>query len=223
MPEAPWFRFYEQGVPRTLSYPDWTLPDLLDRTAAERPDATALQFFVDPKLPSSSMTYGKLRDATMRFAASLAALGVKEDDRVAIMLPNCPQFVIAFYGILRIGAIAVNTNPLYVSREMQEQFHDAGVETVVLLDTFHPRLQEIRGSRIRRTIVVDVAETLPLPVRPIVHLAQRKHGERVKVRAGEGIHFFRDLVARTGEPPAVQVSPDAVALFQYTGGTTGVP
>src|SRR6185436_12280236 len=116
-----------------------------------------------------------------------------------------------------------NTNPLYVSREMQEQFHDAGAETVVLLDTFHPRLQEIRGSRIRRTIVVDVAETLPLPVRPIVHLAQRKHGERVKVRAGEGIHFFRDLVARRGEPPAVQVSPDAVALFQYTGGTTGVP
>jgi long-chain acyl-CoA synthetase len=222
--DRPWFRFYEQGVPRTLSYPEWTLPEVLDRTAAERPDATALQFFVDPKLPSSSMSYGKLAAATRRFAAALAALGVRKGDRVAIMLPNCPQFVVAFHGALRLGAIAVNTNPLYVSREMKDQFEDADARTVILLDTFFPRLREIRGSLVERTIVVDVAETLPFPFPSIVHLVQRKHGEYVKVPRQAGVHFFRDLVSgRDPGPPEAAIAPDDVALFQYTGGTTGVP
>jgi long-chain acyl-CoA synthetase len=223
--EAPWFRAYEEGVPRTLSYPEWTLPDLLERTTQEHPDKTALQFFVDPGLPSSSLTYRELRERTVRFAGALAALGVKKGDRVAIMLPNCSQFVIAFYAVLRLGAIAVSTNPLYVSREMKEQFEDAGCETVILLDTFVPRLREIRPpTSVKRVIVVDIAETLAWPFRQIVHLVQRKHGEYVKVPPQRDVHFFRRLLADPApEPPKVAIAPSDVAIFQYTGGTTGIP
>jgi len=223
--DAPWTRFYEEGVPKSIRYPDWTLPDLLDASAKEFPDHRALTFFADPKLPPSSMTYREFRDATLRCAAALAALGIRKGDRVAIMLPNCPQFPIAFFGLLRLGAIAVNTNPLYVAREMKEQFADAGAETAILLNAFVPRLNEIRAqTAIKRVIVVDVAETLGFPWASIVRLVQKKHGEYVDVRPGGDVTLFRDLLARHApSPPRVAVAPSDVALFQYTGGTTGTP
>jgi acyl-CoA synthetase (AMP-forming)/AMP-acid ligase II len=158
--DAPWTKYYEEGVPKSIVYPSWSLPDLLDATAREFPDKRALTFFADPKLPPSHMTYGQLRDATLRFATALHELGVRKGDRVAVMLPNCPQFPVAFFGLLRLGAIAVNTNPLYVAREMKEQFHDSGAETVVLLNAFFPRLAEIRQeTQIKRVIVVDDGST----------------------------------------------------------------
>ena len=222
---APWVQFYEEGVPKTITYPSWTLPDLLDATAREYPDKTALTFYADPKLPPSRMTYGKLREATLRFATALHALGVRKGDRVAIMLPNCPQFPVVFFGLLRLGAIAVNTNPLYVAREMKEQFGDAGAETVILLSTFFPRLREIREqTKIKRVIVVDIAETLGFPWKSIVHLVQKKHGEYVEVPPGSDIFFLpRLLKEHPPSPPRVEIEKDDVALLQYTGGTTGTP
>lgn len=221
----PWTRFYEEGVPATLSYPSWTLPDLLDEAAARYANRPAVTFFVDAKLPPSRMTYAELRDATLRFASALHQLGVRKGDRVAVMLPNCPQFPIAFFGLLRLGAIAVNTNPLYVSREMKAQLDDSGAETIVLLDQFYPRLQEIRHeTRVKRVIVTDVAESISFPFRQIVHLVQRKHGEYVSVKTGGDVHRFKKLIARhPASPPKVAVAPGEVALFQYTGGTTGTP
>ena len=174
MDEAPWLRHYEEGVPRSIEYPDITLPEALDQTAERFPDEVALRFFLDARLPAPALTYRELQDATKRFATALFQLGVRKGDRVAIMLPNCPQFPVAFYGALRIGAIAVNTNPLYVAREMKEQFEDSGCETVVLLDQFFPRLREIHAAtQVRRVIVVDVAETLPWYARLLVHASQR--------------------------------------------------
>ncbi len=223
--EASWLRFYEDGVPRHLQIPDWKVPDFLDAAAQRHAKRTALRFFVNPRLPSSRMTYAELRDASLRFAAALFTLGVRKGDRVAIMLPNCPQFVVAFYGMLRIGAIAVNTNPLYVSREMKEQFGDSGAETVVLLPQFLPRLREIQGATpVRRVIVADIAGTLPWPVRLLVHLRQRRHGEHVRIRPEADLHRFELLVAESPPtPPPVALEPSDVALLQYTGGTTGVP
>jgi long-chain acyl-CoA synthetase len=166
MDEAPWFRHYEEGVPRTIPYPEITLPEALDQTVARFPDRVALRFFLDARLPAPTLTYRQLQEQTLRFATALFQLGVRKGDRVALMLPNCPQFVVAFYGAMRIGAIPVNTNPMYVSREMREQFEDSGCETVVLLDQFYPRLREIHAAtRVRRVIVVDVAESLPWPAR----------------------------------------------------------
>ncbi len=223
--DAPWVKFYENGVPKSIDYPDWTLPDLLDATAREFPDHPALTFYADPALPPSRMTYRAFRDATLSFAAALYQLGVRKGDRVAIMLPNCPQFPIVFFGLLRLGAIAVNTNPLYVAREMKEQWTDAGAETVVLLSTFFDRLREIRTeTKIKRVIVVDIAETLGFPWKSIVHLVQRRHGEHVTVRPESDIFFLPRLLAKhPPQPPHVDMTNDDVALLQYTGGTTGTP
>jgi long-chain acyl-CoA synthetase len=223
--DAPWTKYYEEGVPKTINYPTWTLPELLDSIAREFPNKTALTFYADPKLPPSRMTYRELQDATLRFATALYQLGVRKGDRVAVMLPNCPQFPVVFFGLLRIGAIAVNTNPLYVAREMKEQFNDSGAETVILLNTFFGRLREIRGeTKIKRVIVVDIAETLGFPWAAIVHFAQKKHGEFVEVRPESDIFFLPRLLKKTPpSPPRVEIAKDDVALLQYTGGTTGTP
>jgi long-chain acyl-CoA synthetase len=225
MDEAPWFRHYEDGVPRSIEYPQITLPEALDRTVERFPDRVALRFFLDARLPAPALTYRELQDATKRFATALFQLGVRKGDRVALMLPNCPQFVIAFYGALRIGAIPVNTNPMYVSREMKEQFEDSACETVVLLDQFFPRLREVHAAtQVRRVIVVDVAETLPWYARLLVHAAQRRKGEHVRIPPAPDTHFFRDLLrAYPPTPPGADLKPTDIALLQYTGGTTGTP
>jgi long-chain acyl-CoA synthetase len=225
MEDAPWFRHYEEGVPRSIPYPPITVPEALDETARRFPDRVALRFFLDARLPTPTLTYRQLQDATKRFATALFQLGVRKGDRVALMLPNCPEFVVAFYGTLRIGAIPVNTNPMYVSREMREQFEDSGCETAVLLDQFYPRLREIHAAtHVRRVIVVDIAESLPWYARPLVHLAQRRRGERVRIPAETDTYFFRDLVrSYPPTPPGADLKPSDVALLQYTGGTTGTP
>ena len=222
---APWTRFYEEGVPASIEYPPWSLPDLLDDSATRYAGLTALTFYVDAKLPPSRMTYAELRDATLRFANALHQMGVRKGDRVAVMLPNCPQFPIVFFGLLRLGAIAVNTNPLYVSREIKDQLDDSGSETIVLLDQFYPRLAEIRHqTKVKRVIVTDVAESLRFPFRQIVHLSQRKHGEYVKAPIGGDVYSLKKLLAsHPPTPPKVELAPNDVALFQYTGGTTGIP
>jgi long-chain acyl-CoA synthetase len=223
--EAPWFRFYAPGTPQTLTYPEWTIPDLLDAAVRKYPEQTALRFFVDPKLPSSSLSYAALQDQTLRFATALFQLGVRKGDRVAIMLPNCPQYVIAFLGTLRLGAIVVNTNPLYVSREMREQFEDSGCETLILLDQFFPRLREIQAAtRIRRVIVASIAETLPWPARVVVQIVQRKQGEYVRIHRQSDIYWFHRLIWKyPPSPPGASLKPTDIALLQYTGGTTGTP
>jgi long-chain acyl-CoA synthetase len=223
--DRPWYRFYEPSVPHGIDLPEMALHEVLDRAAATWPDRVAVRFFVNPGLPPAILRYAELAEATRRFALALSHLGVKKGDRVALMLPNCPQFVIAFYAVLRLGAIAVNTNPLYVSREMAHQFADAGAETVVLLDQFYPRMQEAQGqTQVKRVIVTDVAETLTWWARAVVHAVQRKHGERVTVRPQGDIFSFQALLAAHGpHPPQVAVAPGDVALFQYTGGTTGTP
>jgi long-chain acyl-CoA synthetase len=223
--ERPWHRYYEAGVPATIAVPDVTLPELLDRTAARAPGKVALRFFLDPRMPVPTLTWADLRERTLRFATALFQLGVRKGDRVAIMLPNCPEFVVAFYGALRIGAVPVNTNPMYVAREMREQLEDSGAGTLVLLDQFFPRLREIHAAtRVRRVIVVDVTEGLPWPARTLARLAQSRRGERAKVPAETDVSFFHELLrAYPPTPPGASLLPGDVALLQYTGGTTGTP
>jgi long-chain acyl-CoA synthetase len=221
----PWLRHYEEGVPSTIDVPDVTLPELLDRTAARVPGKVAVRFFLDPRMPVPTLTWAELRQGSLRFATALFQLGVRKGDRVAIMLPNCPEFVIAFYGALRIGAIPVNTNPMYVAREMREQLGDSGCETLVLLDQFFPRLREIHAAtRVRRAIVVDLTEGLPWPARTLARLAQSRRGERAKVPAETDVSFFHELLrSYPPTPPGASLLAADVALLQYTGGTTGTP
>jgi long-chain acyl-CoA synthetase len=223
--ERPWLRFYEEGVPSTIDVPALTLPEALDRTVERFPDRVALRFFLDARLPAPALTWAELRERSLRFATALFQLGVRKGDRVAIMLPNCPELVVALYGSLRIGAIPVNTNPMYVAREMREQLGDSGCETLVLLDQFFPRLREIHAAtRVRRAIVVDVTEGLPWPARTLARWAQSRRGERAKVPAETDVSLFHELVrAYPPTPPGASLLPTDVALLQYTGGTTGTP
>ena len=225
MNAAPWVRFYEEGVPSSIDYPECTLQELFDRTVERFPQRMALRFFLDARLPVPSLTYEQLQEATLRFATALYQLGVRKGDRVGLMLPNCPEFVIAFYGAMRIGAIPVNTNPMYVAREMAEQFQDSGCETVVLLDQFVPRLRTIQApTPVRRVIVVDLTTNLPWPARVLARFAQRRRGERVRVLREADVSFFHELLrAYPPTPPDVGSRAEDVALLQYTGGTTGTP
>jgi len=223
--DRPWFRHYEEGVPHRAPVPDTTLPELLDRTAARVPGKIAFRFFLDPRLPAPALTWAEVRERTRRFATALFQLGVRKGDRVAIMLPNCPEFVVAFYGALRIGAIPVDTNPMYVAREMREQLEDSGAETLVLLDQLFPRLREIHAAtRVRRVIVVDLTEGLPWPARAIARFAQLRRGERPRIPADTDVSLFHDLLREyPPTPPGASLRPRDVALLQYTGGTTGTP
>ncbi|HSD66286.1 MAG TPA: long-chain fatty acid--CoA ligase, partial [Vicinamibacteria bacterium] len=197
----------------------------LDRTAARVPAKVATRFFLDPRLSVPAMTWGALRERSLRFATALFQLGVRKGDRVAIMLPNGPEVPVAFFGALRIGAIPVNTNPMYVARELHAQLEDSGSETLVLLDQFFPRLREIHAAtRVRRAIVVDLTEDLPWPARMLARLAQSRRGERPRVPAETDVSFFHDLLrSYPPTPPGASLLPSDIALLQYTGGTTGTP
>ena len=223
--DPPWLKSYETGVPGRLEYPEIGLFGLLDQTTEKYPAKRALRFYLDPHLPASTFTYSQLREAALRLATALSRLGVNKGDRIALMLPNCPEFVIAFFAAMRLGAIAVNTNPLYVAEEMKAQFQDSGCETVILLDRFFPRLREIRPmTRIKRVVVVDLAGTLSRPARAMVHLVQRMKREHVRVRPQSDIFLFERLLTHyPPTPPEVELNPGDTALFQYTGGTTGTP
>ena len=228
--EQPWLSFYEPGVARTLNYPDESLDTLMETAARTYPLNAATHFVLrylagERFTVGGRLTYRRLNELIDRFAASLAQLGVRKGDRVGVMLPNSPHFVIAFFGAMRLGAVVVNINPTYTSRELKHQLSDAGAETIVLLNLFWPRLKEIQDATpIKRVVVAHIFDTLPFPSNFLAKLAQRREPDWVDVPAAPNLFFFSDvLAASTSKPPKVEIQPDDVALFQYTGGTTGVP
>jgi long-chain acyl-CoA synthetase len=227
--ERPWLKFYDKGVPATLTYPSATLDQLLAESVRKYPDKIATRFVLryilgERVMIGGTLTYAQLNTQVERFAAALQSLGVKRGDRVAIMLPNSPHFVIAFFAAARLGAIVVNTNPTYTPRELKHQLEDSGAETIVLLNLFYARLKEIAAqTHIKNTIVAHVFDKLPFPSKQLVRARQRKEADWVAVEPGNGVHLFETLLKTTAPTPSPQAQPDDVALFQYTGGTTGVP
>ena len=217
--EHPWIRFYEAGVPPTLTYPDVTLGTILHQTALKFPDRTALVFY------GKKIVYGELDALANRFAHALLGLGVRKGDRVALMLPNIPQMVIAYYGTLRIGAVAVPTNPLYHEHELEIQLKDSGAETLVAVDMFYPVIPPVLPrTGVRHLILCGIKDFLPFPLDVLYPLKARIDRQWVSVRRVPPIYDFRALT-RHESAAAVDaaVSPDDTALLQYTGGTTGVP
>ncbi len=228
--DRPWFKSYDARVPHTLDYPAVTLDHFLDESARKFPYNTATNFVLSYLAGGrftvgGTLTYRKLNELADRFANALFELGVRKGDRVALMLPNSPHFVIAFFGAMKIGAIVVNNNPTYTPRELKYQLADAGAETIVLLNLFWPRLREIQAeTSIRRTIVAHIFDTLGFPSRALVRAKQRREPDWVEVPKAPGIFFFQDLLAQSPPTlPKVERSPADTALFQYTGGTTGLP
>jgi long-chain acyl-CoA synthetase len=226
--DKPWLAHYEKSVPSTLNYPQISLYQTLEDSALKYPESRALKLvlrYAGETALGGTLTYRELTAEVDRFAAALHALGVRKGDRVAVMLPNLPQFVIAFFGTLKLGAIVVNTNPQYTSREMEQQFADSGAETVVMLSPYYSRLKDVQArTAVKRVIITDLADYVPPPVDAVVKAALQKDGLIVEVPETAGVYGWCALLAAGSEPaPQVEVGANDVALFQYTGGTTGVP
>ncbi len=226
--EKPWLAHYDQGVPASIPYPRIPLFQTLADSARKHPTRPALKLvmrYLGPFALGGELTYAQLLAQVNRCAAALHALGVRKGDRVALMVPNLPQFVISFYAAARLGAIIVNTNPTYTGREMAHQFADAGAETVILLSPYVQKLKEVQAqTAIKRVIYTDVTDYATPPTRLLAQRTLRAHGLMADVPPAEGIYRFRPLLdAHPEAPPEVAIDPDETALFQYTGGTTGVP
>ena len=228
--EQPWWASYEPGIPHNLTYPDLTLGDLLRNTARAYPTQTAtnfvLRYLFDGRFTvGGKLSYKQLDELVDRLATALYQLGVRKGERIAVMLPNSPHYLITFFAAMRLGALVVNINPTYTSRELQHQLSDAGAETIVLLNLFWPRLREVRAETpVKRVIVAHIFDTLSFPSNLLVQLAQRRTPEWVDVHPEQDTFFFAHLLAKYGPtPPKVNLTPEDTALLQYTGGTTGLP
>lgn len=219
--QRPWLRLYNQGVPSSLVYPDWTVPELLRRSARKFPGFPALLFY------GARLSFRELDELTTRFAHALRDLGVAAGDRVAIMLPNLPQMVIAYFGALKAGAIVVQMNPLYVSREIENQLVDSDCETIVALDLFYSRIQEImERTPLKRVLLTSIRDFLPLIRRLLYPIKAKKEGKWIRLEKRPPLYDFLALLkaARKGEAESLPLArADDLALLQYTGGTTGMP
>ena len=214
----PWTTHYDPGVPATLRYPDVPLQAFLDDAAESYPEATATIFF------NAKRTYRSISDDAWRFANGLRRLGVKAGDRVALVLPNTPQFVVSFYGALRAGAVVVCCNPRYTAPELQHQLADAGATVVVALSRFYPLVKAARaGTAVEHVIVTNIKEEMPPVLRLLFTVAkERKDGHRQNFAGDAGAVAFRDVLSAPVEQFDAGTRSDDLALLQYTGGTTGV-
>lgn len=227
--EKPWLQHYEDGVPASLQYPSIPVHQILEDSVRVYPDQVAvrmvLRYLPAGMTVGADLTYLTLGEYVDRLATALHDMGVRQGDRVAIQLPNSPHTLIAFFAALKLGAIVVNMNPIYTPREMAHQLGDSGAETVILLNSFYPRLQEISAQTpIKRTIIAHINDFTGFPFDRLVKRTQAKEGQWVDVPEGDGVvHLVTLLRKYPPAPPRIDVQPDDVALFQYTGGTTGVP
>jgi long-chain acyl-CoA synthetase len=215
---GPWTRHYDPEVPASLApYPDKTLVDYVRVTARELPDAPAL-FFKGTTLSNNDLD--RLSDS---FAASLIAAGIKKGDRVALVLPNCPQFLIAEIGAWKAGATVMPLNPLYTAGELREPLRSAGVELVVTLTPFYPRLKEIqRDTRVRCIIATSIKEYLPRLLQVLFTVfKEKKGGHRINLKPGD--LWFQDCLNDSGSVAGRAPSPDDPAIMLMSGGTTGMP
>ena len=212
----PWLGHYPEGVRSSLEYPDIPLHRFVDDSAALYPDRAATIFF------GGKISYRDLARKVNQFGNALKALGVKKGDRVAVMLPNCPQAVISLFAALKIGAIGVMTNPLYVERELEHQLNDSGAETLIVLDLLWGRVLNVRDhTPLKRVIVTSIKDFLPFPLNLLYPLKQKP---KVPVTPGPGVHLFSELLR--GQSAVLEEEPlepaSDIALLQYTGGTTGI-
>ena len=226
--QKPWLQHYDEGVPATIDYPPIPLDQFLTDAATGHPDHPAIVFgaAVGSRVMDRQLTYRQLDDAVNRFAAGLQRLGVKKGDRVAIMLPNCPQFTIAAYATWRVGGIVVCCNPLYVAREVEHLVNDSGTETFVAMSSLYERVKSIRGDTgLKRVIVSNIKEYFPGLLKFLFTLTkEKKEGHRVDLSGDVDTYWFQEIMRGVpARPRPVEVAPEDVATLIYTGGTTGGP
>ncbi|MCG8401196.1 MAG: long-chain fatty acid--CoA ligase [Firmicutes bacterium] len=214
-----WLKNYPEDIPTQIDIPDVPLFDFMEQAARKHPSQTAIIFM------GLKMTYSQLKDSTDRFATALHSMGVTKGDRVAIMLPNCPQAVIAYFAVIRLGAVAVMTNPLYMERELSHQLRDSQAETIIFLDALHSKvLKVVPNTNVKNIIVTGIKDYLPFPLCCLYPIKAKKQGMDLNVPPDEKILKFKDLIKNNSPaPPRVEIDSEKdLALLQYTGGTTGL-
>lgn len=212
----PWLKSYEKGVPENIKYEELTMPDYLEKSSKEFPNDTALVFL------GYKLTYKQFKEQVDRFAACLADFGIKKGDAVAILLPNSIPCVVAYYSILKLGAIAVMNNPLYSDPELEHQFNDSGSRVLITLDALCKRMIALRPkTKIKQIVYMGIGDFL----NPIKRFIGKKLKKFVyaDVPPTPDVHRWTDCIAKyQPTPPNVKLTFDDVAMYQYTGGTTGV-
>ena len=221
MPETttPWLDNYPPGVPEHVELPKASLAGLLEDAARDFPHAPALHF------EGRTTSYAQLAAQARRVSGVLAQMGVGRGTRVGLVLPNCPQAVVALFGALRLGATVVQNNPLYTERELAYQLADAGVEVLVCLDLTYERVKALRSrTAIREVIVTSVLDELPGVKRVLAPYTRKGKAASAAIGRDEPVKRWRELLgAAPAAPEQVEVDAERdLALLQYTGGTTGV-
>ena len=217
--DRPWLASYPPGVPESYDYPVVPLTLLLDDAAQDFPHTTAVEFL------GATLTYRQLLDQVDRFATGLRGLGVEKGDRVGLVLPNCPQHVVAIFAVLRLGGIVVENNPLYTEAELEAQLTDAGCKVIICLDPIYKKFAgwKHRLSTVEHFIGTGIQDALPFPKNRLFPLKGKKDGTYYKIPESEGVQRFTELVERSA--PSVsqaEIDPrDDLAMLMYTGGTTG--
>jgi long-chain acyl-CoA synthetase len=217
----PWLHHYEAGVPAEVSVQDVPVDSLLREAARRHPDRTALIFF------GARTSYREVDRAADRFAHVLAGMGVGKGDRVSLHLPTSPAFVIAFMGAMRVGAIAVPMNPLYVERELGILFEQVSPKVSVTIDLLLPRLDRVRaesGGKPGRYVVTGIQDSLPVPIKWLYPIKAKREGRWNPAAHTESTpNLFKLLDAAPDGAYSSTATPADVAVLQPTGGTTGIP
>ena len=217
--DRPWLERYDQDVRRSLEpYPEKTLLDYLKALAAEHGDKPALLF------KGATVSYARLEAESDAFGAALAAMGVHKGDRVALVLPNCPQFLIAEFGVWKAGGIVAALNPTYSERELEQALDSTRASLAVVLTPFYERVKRVQGrTGVRHVIPTSIKDYLPAPLRLLFTLLkEKKEGHRITPQSGDP-WMWAMLRSHRGQRPSVVVSPDDRAVILSSGGTTGTP
>ncbi|MFE4810389.1 AMP-binding protein [Peribacillus simplex] len=221
MSNKPWQAIYPEQIPAVLSYEDKPLYSFLKESAEEFPDKVSIHF------QGKELTFREVHESALKFAAYLKSIGLQKGERVAVMLPNCPQGVIAFFGILMAGGVVVQTNPTYTERELEYQMKDSGAKIILAMDILFPRVAAVASrTDIEHIIVTAIKEYLPFPKNLIYPFIQKKqYGIVINVEHEGNHHLFSEIMKRkVTEEVIVPIDVDNdLALLQYTGGTTGFP
>jgi long-chain acyl-CoA synthetase len=219
MDDTPWLKHYDKGVPSHIDYPQVPLFYFLEESARKYPNSPCAIF------KHAVITYREMNELTDRLAAGLTELGLKKGDRVGIFMPNTPQFVIAYFAILKMGGVVVATNHLYKPREIEYQVNDAGVEVMLVMSNYYNMMKKVQpNTKIRTLVVTNIKEFLPPVLSFLFTLTKEKKGG-FRVDLYKDDIWMKDLINRhkPEDRPKVDVGPDDMAIFQYSGGTTGIP
>ena len=220
-PPRPWTTSYAAGVPEDLGDVTGSLFDVVERSAQQYPNAPALEFL------GKTITYAEMLEQIERAAEGLRALGVNAGDPVALILPNCPEHIVAFYAVLRLGAVVVEHNPLYTPRELRKQFEDHGAKTAIVWNKVVSSVQEFPDDiAVTNLISVDITKSMPITTRILLRLPISKAREsREALYSPVANTVTWEKVTSAGRLPSIWVRPQTndLAIIQYTSGTTGTP